>query len=156
MTILYIYTAAAVKLVSDDGVCPEATSELMFTCQVTFDMASPGRLQWRVEFNNTLNEHYVTQNFISSDTIGQIQVNRDIFYFNLTSSSSSGLNSTMVINVTSANNRQSINGAIVSCSLGNDSQYQIIVVSNLTETGNKSVSTAHNNTTVLLTFFRFL
>ena len=126
---------------SDDEVYfyPEATSELMFSCQVTFDMASPSRLQWRVEFNNTLNEHDVTQNFISSDTIGQIQVNRDIFYFNLTSSSSSGLNSTMVINVTSATHKQLIDGAIVSCSLRNDSQYQIIVFI-VKSTGNSSLS----------------
>ena len=109
----------------------------MFSCQVTFDMASPGRLQWRVEFNNTLNEHDITQNFISSDTIGQIQVNRDIFYFNLTSISSSGLNSTMMINVTSATHRQLINCANVSCSLGNDSQHCQIVVSNLISTGIK-------------------
>ena len=117
---------------SPDGnayVCP-SKRQLLFTCQVTFDMASPSRLQWRVEFNNTLNEHDVTQNFISSDTIGQIQVNRDIFYFNLTSSSSSGLNSTMVINVTSATHRQLINGANVSCSQGNVSQHQVITILN--------------------------
>ena len=87
------------------------------------------RLQWRVEFNDTLNELDVTQNFISSDTIGQIQVNQDIFYFNLTSSSSSGLNSTMVINVTSGTHKQLINGAIVSCSLGNVSEHVLVHVS---------------------------
>ena len=79
--------------------------------------------------NSSFLEHGVTQNFISSDTIGQIQVNRDIFYFNLTSSSSSGLNSTMVINMTSATHKQLINGAIVSCSLGNVSEHVLVHVS---------------------------
>ena len=113
-------------------ICP-GKHKVMFTCQVTFDIESlKSRLQWRVEFNGSQNKHVITQNFISSDTIGQIQVNQDIFYFNLTSSSSSGLNSTMVINVTSAADRQLINGAIVSCSQGNQMTLQCRVIQILT------------------------
>ena len=87
-------------------------------------MMFPHRLQWRVRFKDTLSEPNVTQSYIPSDSVGLIQRNREIFVFTLTSNNSSGLVSTMTVDV---NLGTLINDATVSCSQGAESYQQAVL-----------------------------
>ena len=100
----------------------------MFTCQVTFDGTSPNRLQWRVHFSDSLSQHDIRQPYIPNDPVGESHRNRDIFVFSLTSSSSLGLNSTLMVKDFNDSYIHLINGITVSCSQGNESDSQEVVL----------------------------
>ena len=92
---------------------------LEFTCQVS-GQPSPSRLVWMIQFEDSLSEPDVIQSYISSDPLGQIQRDRRSGYsfaFNLTSSNTSVLVSTMMVTV-DANSSLMISTATVTCGEG--------------------------------------
>ena len=96
--------------------------EIRFTCHVSFDVRFPQRLQWDMKLHESLSEPEIQVFFIPSDKVGHIQINRDIFVFNLTSNNDSGLESTVTLMLDSNSSSSFINlGAVivVQCSQGN-------------------------------------
>ena len=94
--------------------CPGETQ--VYTCRVSGQL-SPLQLEWRVHFEDSLSEPDVIQSYISSDPVGQIQRDHRTGYsftFNLTSSGSTGLVSTMTI-IIDVNIGTLINPAAVNC-----------------------------------------
>ena len=103
-------------------ICP---GEVVFVCQVTYNTSdSPRRLMWRIHFKEALSEPNVTQSYILSDSVGLTQRNREIFVFTLTSNNSSGLVSTMTVDV---NLGSLINDTTVSCSQGTEFHQQAVL-----------------------------
>ena len=122
--LIQTYTAALTTLEPHGTacLCPFETQDFLFTCQVTFDGISRNRLQWRVHFNESF--HDIRQIYIPSDSVGERHRKEDIFVFTLTSSSSVGLNSTLMVNAFNNSYSHLINGTTVSCSQGNESDSQ--------------------------------
>ena len=110
-------------------VCPGERQ--VFSCRVEFDTTAPNRLMWNIHFQNSVTEPDIFAVFIPSDPVGHIQINRDIFVFNLTTNDFSGLESTMTVNAIMPDTLTNLNGARVSCSQQNRShQYAVINVLN--------------------------
>ena len=114
LCLLYIDAAPALSPSGEIHVC--LGESLTFTCWVPHQPSLP-RIEWRVHFEESLSLSNVLQSYISSDPVGQIQ--RDhrsgySFVFNLTSSSTSFLVSTMMVTV-DANSSMMISSASVNC-----------------------------------------
>ena len=127
-----ILTVASFTTLEPHGalcLCPFETQDFLFTCQVTFDGTSRNRLQWRVHFSNSLSQHDIRQDYIPNDPVGEIYRKKYyIFAFTLTSDSSLGLNSTLMVNNFNNSYSHLINGTTVSCSQGNESDSQEAVL----------------------------
>ena len=137
--LIQTYTAAFTTLEPHGTacLCPFETQDFMFTCQVSFDGTSPNRLQWTVHFSghDSLSQHDIRQPYLPNDPVGESHRKEDIFVFTLTSSSSLGLNSTLMVNYFNNSYINLINGTTVSCSQGNESDSQQAVIQILNVNG---------------------
>ena len=96
----------------------------VFTC---LQFMQHARIEWLIHFERSLSESDVVQSYVPTDPVGEIQTDhRDgfMFIFNLTSSSSLGLASTLTV-VVDTSSRRLINFVIVSCFQGNSAVLHI-------------------------------
>ena len=86
----------------------------VFTC---LQSTLHARIDWLIQFGDSLSESDVMQSYVPSDPVGEIQTDhRDgfMFVFNLTSSSSSGIASDLTV-IVDTNSRHLIDVVFVSC-----------------------------------------